>query len=502
MNLRTFSLLIILGFTTLLSSQVNSVFNTLNNNTSNIVFPETILKGENNDIYIIATDYILKQFVIHADENNQVIWSKEILDSDEFAPVRINEAKIYNDHIYLLGYLPYPKYILTKLDMNGNLIWSRQLTPSSIATQYHLPSLEINSTQIVVSSSEGYSIDLFSLKEDGSENWIKSFNTDSALGKNPNFDIIVTPQGDIIGCAKAGSDMSIYCIAPNNSIKWSKRFVEQGRYTHIKSILQINNSHFLLCGYRVDPVMCPNGNGFYAIMDTSGTFIDYRVVNETSEIKNGIILNNGNILLESTAVLGEKVLIQISEEGNVVQCIKFSEANGGISSYNTIIEQNGYQYMLHNTYLQKLTDYNSFSCVNYLPITLTFQGVDPNSLPSSNYLSLHTGALLENNTSISVNNADIELIVVCQSMAGIEDQETHSIHLYPTILHNTEMININHDISGSIEYHICDMTGKMVMQNQLTGNTIQINGLGAGLYVIRFASNGNMIHSDKFVVTE
>ncbi len=504
MKSRILLLMAFLSFTSFIHSQVNTVFDLFNNNTSVQLYPETILKGANNDVYLIASDSYMTHFILRIDANNQVIWAKEIDDIDDF--MTISEVKIFNNHIYLLGTTPAPNYILTKIDMNGNLIWTKQLSPSSASGSYHLPSLEIHSNQVVVSSSMFDRIDLYSLKEDGSENWIRSFNTDSGSGKNPNFDITLTENGDIMGCAKAGSNMSIYCISGNNQLKWSKTYLEQQMdYTHIKSILEINSNRYLLCGYRIDDMM--NIKGFYSIIDSTGSFIDYRMINETSEIKNGTLLNNGNILLEAieasdTTWGDKKILIQISTDGNIVQSVKFSDGNPNLFSYNCIAEQNGYQYLIHNLYLQKLIDYNSFSCITYLPINLTYQGLDPNVMPTSSYMVTYPGASVQNNSMLSISDANVSLGVVCQSMAGIEDQETHSIHLYPTILHNTEMININHDLSGSIEYHICDMTGKMVMQNQLTGNTIQINGLSAGMYVIRLVANGNMIYSDKFVVTE
>ncbi len=73
-----------------------------------------------------------------------------------------------------------------------------------------------------------------------------------------------------------------------------------------------------------------------------------------------------------------------------------------------------------------------------------------------------------------------------------------NIKVFPTI--TARSLNIEGIPFEEITYSILDLSGKTLLKpSRLQGSSIDVSGLNPGMYLIRFAENGQMFHSEKFI---
>jgi hypothetical protein len=76
--------------------------------------------------------------------------------------------------------------------------------------------------------------------------------------------------------------------------------------------------------------------------------------------------------------------------------------------------------------------------------------------------------------------------------------EILNIKVFPTI--TARSLNIEGIAFEEITYSIWDLSGKTLWKpSRLQGSSIDVSGLNPGMYLIRFAENGQMFHSVKFI---
>lgn len=444
-----------------ITAQSNAVYTIRNNTTNALLDIEALVDAENNAVYLLGRDNTTYNvFLVKMDNNGTIVWQKQLqnnLDTNMTMYVYYEQIVFFNNELYILGsyYGVQLQYFLTKMDLNGSLIWSKILNPVSQGV-YHHPSMEVKTNSGITISSANYeSIDIFSLNINGATNWIRNFNTNSSATKNPNFDITVTDNGEIIGCAKAESDISLYCMGNDGNMKWAKRVLEMGNsYTHVKSILEINSNKLLICGYRFNGISyC----GFYGFIDSTGSFLDFRMVNELTEIKTGILLNDGNILLQGYNINSYDSYITIDALGNVINSyqsiLSFTQMN-----YNCIAETpNNNKYFATGSAIQKLYDFSSFTCLNMVTQPVTLTSDDPGSSPTSGYFAMHTGGTVVDDPNMQLVMSNLQLEVACAQI-GIEENNESTITIFPTALHNYESIFVNNNVENTVlDYRILDM---------------------------------------------
>lgn len=495
---RTFTILsvVFLISAATLSAQSNAVYAIRNNASGTLLSISSLVEGENDNVYCIGFDNLMSDyFLTKLNDNGQLVWQKK-LTSTFWGLTSIHQLAFYNNEIYFIGtvYDIQTKYMLVKADINGNLMWSKLLTPVGLSV-YHMPSLSVKQNSgITVAGSMSESIDIFSLTTDGVTNWIKNFTTDTFAYKNPNFDITVTDNGDIVGCAKAESDMSFYCMGSDGNMKWASRVLEMNtNYTHVKSIVEVSANKFLVCGFR-------NVGGFYGFIDSTGSFTSLTLVNEFSQIRTGMVLNDGNILLEADHLDGHVNYLLIDDQGSLVNNYSSPFSISTYTSFNGLAETSNAKYFADAATIKKVADFNSLECLNLIQQPITFTGQDPSASPSANYFAMHAPGSIANYPDAQLTISSLELEVAC-SIVSVDETNSGSIDIFPTALNNNESIFVKHTLENTVlDYQILDLNGKIVSLNPLKDNSIAINGLSAGMYVIQFAVKGSVIHSDKFVV--
>ena len=485
------------------SGQTDNIFafrdveNSVNTNVT------ALANGESDFLYGVVNDSINDEnTLVKMDEAGNIIWQKKLLEVDT-NKITYCQIKFHNNYVYILGYYNHPmamRNVLLKVDNNGTLVWAKSQT--CVSTQvYHNPSLEISfDNKIIVSSSTHYIIDMFCLNEDGSTNWTKRFSTTPDF-KNPNFDICATSTGNILGCTKAENEMNLYCLGTNGNTKWMKTMFESNTYTRTKSIIEINSNKFLICGLRYPDIEVLTSSGFYAFIDSSGNFTDFRYVHSLREIKNGIILNNGNILLCGLDSLNNSHYLEIQSNGDLVSGYYSSSAYANNLSYNSVVEKNGNLYLGDFNNIKKMNDFSTFACVPYQPITYTTTGEDPTFSTGSSWGPTYPNNPVDNLDLEILESNNLVILSGCSSALEIEDHTKTNIKFYPTLLSNNQSIFIEHEISTPLQYQMMDINGKMISYNNLVSNSVTINALSNGMYVLKLISNENVVGMTKFVVT-
>jgi hypothetical protein len=179
-----FTFLLSTLFIAVTTAQSNSVFGFLGSDGNNPAFVNALVEGDNNHFYATAFDYGSNSSVLlKCDENGNIIWQKQLNLNESGTATNTNAIEIsyHNNYIYVLTETTGPvyHYSLAKIDVLGNLIWARTLTPLDNQI-YYKPSLDFGPTgEIIVASSTFTSPELFSLNENGSSNWVRNFSLDS-----------------------------------------------------------------------------------------------------------------------------------------------------------------------------------------------------------------------------------------------------------------------------------------------------------------------------------
>jgi hypothetical protein len=500
-------------------AQSNSIFGYINQGNSSTLQLNHLVEGDNNHFYVIGYDNSTQEsFLIKSDQNGSIAWQKKLILNDPTSTQSPAQLCYHNNYLYVLmvcqSYGIFDStildssgtnvnvnmsYQLAMIDISGNLVWAKNIELID-PYLYHQPSIDFGpADEIIVASSSFSRVELFSFNDDGSTNWIRNCSSDSTESKNPNFDIATCDNGDIMGCSKAGNDMCFYRLSSTGVPIWSKTIIEGSNYTHIKSIRQISSNIFIACGYRT---MGGPTRGFYTLIDGSGNFISFTLVNELLLLRNIFRLDNGNFLMIGlTSADNEFAFIEINSSGTILNSYKTISAPFYQEAYEGVIDMNGYLYVGDGNYIQKLDDMTGVDCLSYVSTISSLTGDDPSAHPMLDYFALHspTGTV-NNNTTAHLDPSNIVHAAGCGLNMDIEPTPESNIQVYPTLLTNAESMFIDHEITGEVKYQMMDMNGKMIQQNILSNSSIVINGMSAGVYVLLLTSNGNVVYHSKFVV--
>jgi hypothetical protein len=297
--------------------------------------------------------------------------------------------------------------------------------------------------------------------------------------------------------------MGFYRMNSDGTPEWSKRILEMDQsITHIQSIREINANLFVACGYRIHDIMTAENKGFYTLIDGSGNFISFNLVNELREIMNIFPLDNGNFLLEGiTFVTNHFALIEINSAGTIVNSYHTDGGTIAPSAYEGVADINGHLFIGDGAYVQKMSNIAPVQCFNYQSITITLIGDDPGTVPSSNYFVMDPNSgTITPNTLANLQPASVQLVLGCGLAAIIENPLGTNVKVYPTVLNNNELMFIEHEITDEVQYQIIDINGKIVEQHVLNNSSFIINGLSTGMYVLQLINNGNIVYHSKFLV--
>lgn len=361
---------------------------------------------------------------------------------------------------------------LVKTDVNGGLLWTKTFGGASNDYGYSVCQTA-DGGYIVVGSTNGFggplseSVYLIKTNENGTLLWSKTFGGVSATVFSGS-DILQTIDGGyLIGgltyeCSAGGTDILLIKTDLNGNVLWEKTY--GGIYDELNCVVgQCIDGGYIVSG--------TSGNRDYYLIktDTAGSIIWSKTYGGTPiDVTNNEYCSDVEQTIDSGYVLiGSSDNFSLAQYDNDIYLVK-TDANG-ISDCN------------QTNYLT--TEAFCFSPVNS-PATISSSGGS-----MSTYSPLVSGGVNITNLCGAVSINDYNL-------------EDKNISIFPATLHNGEFIYVKQKIENTLSYQIIDLNGKMVEYKALANNSIPINSLSAGMYIIQFAIENNIVYKDKFIVVE
>lgn len=185
------------------------------------------LELDNNENIIVSSiESSTKTILIKNDASNQnVLWHKELIDGAYHSFTRR-----FQDNIYVISNIystPNLSVILTKLDLNGNYLWSKSIKTNTDLSIYSM--LVINQTKDIFLgfANCGYSNSILKLDSLGNFNWCKMYPPTNGFGASVN-DLKEDSQGNILTLSRCilNSNLQVtpflFTIDLNGNVLWNK----------------------------------------------------------------------------------------------------------------------------------------------------------------------------------------------------------------------------------------------------------------------------------------
>ena len=138
--------------------------------------------------------------------------------------------------------------------------------------------------------------------------------------------------------------------------------------------------------------------------------------------------------------------------------------------------------------------------VSYLEVGMKTSDDDFNirTTGNTNWSTTEAGTTLSNTCELSSLSKPAfgQKLIWLPGDLGVDGLDTDQLVLYP-IPANEEITLFGLELDA-FNYVICDMTGRTIKQNSVSGNTISLDGIPAGNYLVNI-TNGNLSLSRKFV---
>lgn len=221
-KLSTFILWVILN--SLHAITVNAQFS---NRLYNSITQFHSLQLDNNENMIVSSvESSTKTILMKNDASNQnVLWQKELIDGAYYSFTRR-----FQDNIYVISNIystPSSSVILTKLDLNGNYLWSKAIKTTTDLSIYSM--LVINQTKDIFLgfANCGYSNSILKLDSLGNFNWCKMYPPSIGGGASVN-DLKEDSQGNILILSRCilNSNLLVtpflFTIDLNGNVLWNK----------------------------------------------------------------------------------------------------------------------------------------------------------------------------------------------------------------------------------------------------------------------------------------
>lgn len=189
------------------------------------------------------------------------------------------------------------EFALIRFDANGAMQWSQRLSPGPgpLDWDYGYSAARPTADGGLVVNMGMTTIPTFvRMDPDGNVLWARSFITDDPdTSKVPTFDFGIDDNGGLIITEKANADMMLIRTDADGNVLWSHRY-PSGLYTHTKIAVPLANGDLLCSGYSDSP--------FAARLDPAGNILwmrNYAMTGIWDGFHRIIELDGGDILLSA-----------------------------------------------------------------------------------------------------------------------------------------------------------------------------------------------------------
>ena len=459
-----------------------------------------LIAGENPGNTAGYQDYVVK-----TDDTGKVVWSKRYFDTRYSDIVDLQKTKDNNYIFISQNYQAEDSTVIVKIDANGNVLWADYLYSTVANTAGYSVLSTSDNNYLITGTSTSNSVSLtpdgFLLKLDVNGNlvWSKSTNSDVNSGISL-FRAIETGGGDYLACGdgyRTSSDSIFYYfleVDPGGALVSSKTIEkESGDLSTLYSLAKTSDAGFVAAGdinlgSDNDGILMKLDNNLSTCMaeGSTGSLKDYGVFGTTAV----------PVYIASTVVSIDSLSIQ--SVGNFdAQCsalpLTLLSFTAGIRNrsvelqWQTVKEENTGYFDLEKSgdgktfqFLQKVSAAGNSSFVN------SYTAYDVNPFGGNNYYRLKM--------------VDKDGRFIYSNVARVNFAGSVSVSVSPNPVQNEMNLYIRSDNNSKSGMRIIDMNGRMVAEKEFSisagMNTFSydMSHFAKGIYEVRITQNDSVHH--------
>lgn len=455
-------------------------------NSSAIQIQDFTLADDSNRYLLLNHEYSL--ILTKLNPQNDLVWSKAIAPNMYASCSKITVSGNFIYISYVSG-IDLAKKIL-KLDSNGNLVWEKAWYSTSYGAYDIEKRLIVDSENNILSFIGDYEdTKILKLDQNGNKIFSKRIVNDTTVTKNPSFDLIRCENGNYILTAKEESTCVISKLDENMSKIWSKIF-PLDYYNHPKTAIELEDHKILVAGYSddLDGYPCiysllldPNGN-----LLQKNYYIDnynYLYPREMKLIGNEIYFWNEINILGKMNLQGELIEIKQFDYGTSLSSSFYSFEN---------------YFKAYNSTLINFKDVNNVKCVPLFNIPFPMASERTNDASFVTDAQFFVKPLLYDSLAtcftVFENVNDIEITEICNSLS-LEESNSLDIGISPNP--TTSFLSISNS-EQLVSYSIYDMNSRKIQSAQIN-SVINVSNLTPGVYLINLTNSENQTYTKKFI---
>ncbi|WP_430403400.1 T9SS type A sorting domain-containing protein [Fluviicola sp.] len=385
-----------------------------------------------------------------------------------------------------------------KIDYNGSIVWSKLMTYNqNLSYDYgsnSTPLILNNQDEIVISITLYDALLLSKMDINGNLIFSKRINSSDYINngdKNPGFSVITTNDNGYLLTMKNGSNPTITKLNSNLQIVWSKKW-SIDFYSHPKIAAVLPNGNYCIIGEG-------DQQTYIAQVDPNGNLLSYKYNIELSYPYQCRIIDADSIGL----VDAYGTNLKINLINNTVSSTKYNN-DIQIHGYPNYTDQkiNLLDYYISKIYIN--LESNQMSCFN--PTTsysiLSELTVYPSSIVNETIVMENSGTISDYSPTITTTN-DVSMTLTCSSL-GIDETEVSTLKLYPNPSASGQTITVELEKSSAIKLQLLTLSGKLVESYELNGNSGELTfntPQESGMYFVQILDvTGNVLVVEKLVV--
>lgn len=197
-----------------------------------------------------------------------------------------------------------------KLNLNGNIIWSRNY-PHSHTENVSKIIQNTSSTYLIIGESviitnpeyseEQVGLLIMEINDNGDTLWSKRniFNGDRVSYDISVRDAVKLSDGSIIVCGNLGNNGVLIKISSNGDIIWSRKLGFDNRYIIYKSVIETYDNKFMIAGKLVGPGGAETDDALLIKTDAEGDTIWTKTYGYIEVYYNNYNISNANSIIET-----------------------------------------------------------------------------------------------------------------------------------------------------------------------------------------------------------
>lgn len=444
--------------------------------------------------------------IMRTTADGHIIWSKTLEIPASLAGCTFEVVEKEDGNIYLWGLSKEEgtnnmRAILSEISADGDILWSKEYDfGTNLTTSY-----TVNKLQIMPSGDLQMMIAVYDevivMKTDanGEIIWGKSsaMGPPDEGGKNPGFEWLAIPDDGGMCASKAENDFSLLRYNDDGELLWNRAY-KLGTYTHGKTIARSPNGNILISGFIN---MVPH---IMEISDADGSINWVKTFEGATMMltsKAHLAVEGDEIILDLTTNTGMQYILQLSEDGEVLQTMHTTYPVLDYNKIEAISAEENYFYgsaqigdsfsgILHRTG-SLFTETCLIQPAEAPLSTVVFE--DYSEVDFTPYEADFT-----NQESIDVTLIDQPLRAkyACDVVLSNGMEETAEITMYPNPAANNMTLVVSEDLLNA-NYTVTNLAGQQVLNGQVIAMQMEVDleQLANGQYI--FA-----IQTEKEIITK